>query len=150
MVDDIFTWEILQVQIYYQCSGQNILVHIVKENYLNIFVCGNITRVTKELLLIKALSVNAPEATKQYCYFKIIHCCNYDRFFFHWMKYEVSRNKAKSEINISHLRTHLINDFSGKMQCFSFTVHLLVVRGFSIGTKNFVRSFQSSKHFKVL
>lgn len=81
MVDDLFTWEILQVQIYNQCSGRNILVHIVKGNYLYIFVRGKIKRDTKELLLIKALSVNAPEATKQYCYFQIIHRCNYDRFF---------------------------------------------------------------------
>ena len=65
MVDDLFTWEILQVQIYNQCSGRNILVHIVKGNYLNIFVRGEITR----------------DTTKQYCYFQIIHRCNYDRFF---------------------------------------------------------------------
>ena len=81
MVDDIFTWEILQVQIHHQCSGRNILVHIVKGNYLYIFVRGKIKRDTKELLLIKVLSVNVPEATKQYCYFQKIHCCNYDRFF---------------------------------------------------------------------
>ena len=83
MVDDIFTWEISQVQIHHQCSGRNILVHIVKGNYLYIFVRGKIKRDTKELLLIKVLSVNVPEATKQYCYFQKIHCCNYDRFFSH-------------------------------------------------------------------
>ena len=83
MVDDIFTWEILQVQIHHQCSGRNILVHIVKGNYLYIFVRGKIKRDTKELLLIKVLSVNVPEATKQYCYFQKTHCCNYDRFFSH-------------------------------------------------------------------